>query len=246
MGTQADRVATFRDLHASGCFVIPNPWDVGSARTLARLGFKALATTSSGFAWTLGRPDNAVTLDEVLAHLRAIAESAEVPVNADFEGGFAVEPDAVAANVTRAVGTGIAGISIEDSTGDPSGPIYCKEHAVARVTAAVEAARSLSFPFTLTARAENFLHGRLVARAQPRGRCNLRCYARARRPVAYGGCDRGNYAAGGFAPRGVSGSAKSGVPVEIPARRALHRGVAYGAKDACGCGNRAVADYGGV
>ena len=114
MPTNADRIAAFRRLHERGCFVIPNPWDVGSARTLVRLGFKALATTSSGFAWTLGRSDNAVSLDELLAHLRAIAASVEVPVNADFEGGFAVEPEGVAANVARAVGTGIAGISIED------------------------------------------------------------------------------------------------------------------------------------
>ena len=102
MAAPVDRTAAFRALHEAGCFVIPNPWDVGSARYLEMLGFKALATTSSGFAWTLGRSDTRVTLDEVLGHLEAIAGSVEIPVNADFEGGYAIEPDGVAANVTRA------------------------------------------------------------------------------------------------------------------------------------------------
>jgi 2-methylisocitrate lyase-like PEP mutase family enzyme len=105
----------FRQLHASGCFVIPNPWDVGSARYLASLGFPALATTSSGFAWSRGRTDNDVTLEDVLLHLEEVAAGVDVPVNADFEGGFAVEPAGVAANVRRAVAAGVAGISIEDS-----------------------------------------------------------------------------------------------------------------------------------
>ena len=118
MNGQHDRVAEFHRLHASGCFVMPNPWDAGSARALARLGFPALATTSAGFAWTLGRADNGVTLDEALEHLRAIADAVDLPVNADFEGGFAVEPEQVNANVTRAAATGVAGLSIEDSTGD--------------------------------------------------------------------------------------------------------------------------------
>ena len=136
MPNNADRTAVFRRLHERGCFVIPNPWDVGSARTLVRLGFKALATTSSGFAWTLGRSDNAVTLDEALAHLRAIAGSVDVPVNADFEGGFAIEPEGVAANVTRALATGIAGISIEDSTGDAADPLFERTLAIDRIRAA--------------------------------------------------------------------------------------------------------------
>src|SRR3954462_4299336 len=105
----------FRTLHASGCFVVPNPWDIGSARLLVKLGFPALATTSSGFAWSTGRRDNHVALDDALAHVREIASGVEVPVNADFEGGFAVDPEGVAANVARAADTGIAGISIEDS-----------------------------------------------------------------------------------------------------------------------------------
>src|SRR5438067_1460414 len=111
MSTAIDR---FRQLHESGCFVLPNPWDIGSARLLVHLGFPALATTSSGFAWSIGCRDNHVMLDEALAHFRALAAAVEVPVNADFEGGFAVEPDDVAANVTAAVATGIAGLSIED------------------------------------------------------------------------------------------------------------------------------------
>ncbi len=160
MGSQAVRVGTFRDLHASGCFVIPNPWDVGSARTLARLGFKALATTSSGFAWTLGRPDNAVTLEEALAHLRDIAASVEVPVNADFEGGFAVEPEAVAANVTRAVGTGIAGISIEDSTGEAAHPLFDPALAIERIRAARAAIDASGSGVLLTGRSEGFIVGR--------------------------------------------------------------------------------------
>jgi methylisocitrate lyase len=110
-------------MHQSGCFVIPNPWDVGSARLLVQLGFPALATTSSGFAWSLGRPDNAVSLEEALAHFRAVAGAVPVPVNGDFEGGFAVEPEQVARNVAAAATTGISGLSVEDSTGVPVAPL---------------------------------------------------------------------------------------------------------------------------
>src|SRR4026209_2626937 len=110
-----ERVATFHRLHASGCFVMPNTWDVGSARVLEQLGFKALATTSAGLAWSLGCADNHITRDQALEHLRAIASAVKVPVNADFEGGYAVEPEQVAANVKLACATGIAGLSIEDS-----------------------------------------------------------------------------------------------------------------------------------
>ncbi len=159
MTRQADRVATFRALHQDGCFVIPNPWDVGSARTLARLGFRALATTSSGFAWTLGRPDNGVTIDEALAHLRAVAGGADVPVNADFEGGFAVGPADVAANVTRAVATGVAGLSIEDSTGDPAGPLFDLGLATERIRAARVAIDASGTAVLLTGRSEGFIVG---------------------------------------------------------------------------------------
>jgi 2-methylisocitrate lyase-like PEP mutase family enzyme len=119
MATNDQRIAQFRRLHESGCFVIPNPWDVGSALVLEQLGFEALATTSAGFAWSLGRRDNGVTLDEALAHFAAVAAAVNVPVNADFERAFATEPEEVAANVTRACETGIAGLSVEDSTRQP-------------------------------------------------------------------------------------------------------------------------------
>src|SRR6185295_4033210 len=130
------RQRAFRELHQSGCFVIPNPWDIGSARLLVQLGFKALATTSAGFAWTLGRPDNGVTVDEALSHLDTMSAAVNVPVNADFEGGFAVQPDAVAANVSAAAETGIAGLSIEDSTGQVSSPLFDLGLAVERIRAA--------------------------------------------------------------------------------------------------------------
>lgn len=151
---------TFRELHQSGCFVIPNPWDVGSARTLEHLGFPALATTSSGFAWTLGRADNQVTLEECLAHLQAVCAAVTVPVNADFEGGFAIEPYAVATNVAAAATTGIAGISIEDSTGDASAPLFEFELAVERVRAARRALDASGTGILLTGRSEGFIVGR--------------------------------------------------------------------------------------
>jgi len=150
----------FRRLHESGCFVIPNPWDVGSARLLARLGFPALATTSSGFAWSLGRPDNGVSLEEALAHFRVISRSVELPVNADFEGGFAVDPAEVGANVAAATSTGIAGLSIEDSTGDPARPLFDFTHAVERIQAARRAIDRSGSGVLLTGRSEGFLVGR--------------------------------------------------------------------------------------
>ncbi|MFN8579600.1 MAG: isocitrate lyase/phosphoenolpyruvate mutase family protein [Gemmatimonadaceae bacterium] len=150
----------FRQLHQSGCFVIPNPWDVGSARLLEALGFRALATTSSGFAWSLGRPDNHVTLDEALAHLRAIASAVSIPVNADFEGGFAVAPRDVAANVAAATSTGICGLSIEDSTGNAHDPLFEFSLAVERVRAARQAIDESGTGVLLTGRSEGFLVGR--------------------------------------------------------------------------------------
>jgi 2-methylisocitrate lyase-like PEP mutase family enzyme len=160
MKTPTDRISRFRDLHAAGCFVMPNPWDVGSARYLAAHGFPALATTSSGFAWSLGRRDNGVTLEEALAHLRAIAAAVVVPVNADFEGGFAIEPDGVAANVARATTTGISGISIEDSTGDPESPLFAFDLAVERIRAARGAIDAGGTGVLLTGRSEGFIAGR--------------------------------------------------------------------------------------
>jgi 2-methylisocitrate lyase-like PEP mutase family enzyme len=150
----------FRELHAAGCFVIPNPWDVGSARLLARLGFRALATTSSGFAWSLGRPDNHVSLEEALAHMSVVARAVDLPVSADFEGGFAAEPAGVAANVRAATATGIAGISVEDSTGDDTHSLFEFAQAVERVRAARRAIDESGSRVLLTARSEGFVVGR--------------------------------------------------------------------------------------
>ena len=155
-----DRRETFRRLHQSGCFPIPNPWDLGSARLLARLGFPALATTSAGFAWSLGRADNGVSLEEALAHFRAIAGGVELPVNADFEGGFATEPAEVGANVALAAGTGVAGLSIEDSTGDASHPLFDFGLAVERIRAARAAIDTGGTGVLLTGRSEGFIVGR--------------------------------------------------------------------------------------
>jgi methylisocitrate lyase len=154
------RIDQFHRLHESGCFVIPNPWDAGSARVLQQLGFKALATTSSGFAWSQGKPDNGVSLDAAIEHFRTIADSVEIPVNGDFEGGFAIEPDAVAANVTRAIATGIAGISIEDSTGDASKPLFDYDLSVERIRAARAAIDRSGLRTVLTGRSEGFIVGR--------------------------------------------------------------------------------------
>ena len=159
--TQPDKAAKFRALHTEPrAFIIPNPWDAGSARILAGLGFQALATTSAGFAFSLGRRDGMVTRDEVLAHCRVIAEATDLPVAADLENCFGDDPKTVADTIRLAAATGIVGGSVEDASGDDNRPIYDPVLAVERIAAAVEAARSLPFPFTLTARAENFLHGR--------------------------------------------------------------------------------------
>jgi methylisocitrate lyase len=160
MTNVTDRIRVFRRLHEAGCFVIPNPWDVGSARLLVQLGFPALATTSSGFAWSTGRQDNHVSLAEALAHLRAIAANVNVPVNGDFEGGFAVAPDEVGANVTAATSTGIAGVSIEDSTGDPARPLFDFNLAVDRIRAARRAIDASGTGVLLTGRSEGFILGR--------------------------------------------------------------------------------------
>ena len=164
MGTQEDRGATFRSLHERpGAFIVPNPWDAGTARLLASLGFEALATTSLGLANSLGRPDGAgaVSRDEVLENCRAIAQATDLPVTADLENGYAHEPRAAAEMIRLAAEAGVVGGSIEDATGDPANPIYDFDAAVERVHAAVEVARALPIPFTLTARAENLLHGRV-------------------------------------------------------------------------------------
>jgi 2-methylisocitrate lyase-like PEP mutase family enzyme len=161
--SQADKAARFRALHDSTqTFVIPNPWDAGTTRILTVLGFKALTTTSAGLAFSLGRRDGAreVSRDETLEHVRAIAAATELPVAADLEGGFGDDPGAVAETIRGAAAAGAVGGSIEDASGDAARPIYDRAHAVERIAAAVEAARSLPFPFVLVARAENFLYGR--------------------------------------------------------------------------------------
>jgi methylisocitrate lyase len=160
MTPQRERVEAFHRLHADGCFVMPNPWDVGSAVALEQMGFKALATTSAGHAWTLARPDNGLQLHETLEHLRQVSAAVEVPVNADFEGGFADDPEEVAANVRLAAATGIAGLSIEDSTGDADEPLYAFDLAVERVRAARRAIDVSGTGILLTGRSEGFVVGR--------------------------------------------------------------------------------------
>ncbi|MBI3408221.1 MAG: isocitrate lyase/phosphoenolpyruvate mutase family protein [Planctomycetes bacterium] len=162
--SQAEKAERFRALHARpGAFVIPNPWDAGTARILASLGFEALTTTSAGLAFALGRPDGAgvVTRDEALANAKAIVDATDLPVAADLENGYGDTPEAAAQTIRLAgEAAGLVGGSIEDATGDPKRPIYDFQHAVERVAAAVEAAQAFPFPFVLVGRAENFLHGR--------------------------------------------------------------------------------------
>jgi len=157
--TTADKRVTFRKLHESGCFVLPNPWDVGSAKALQHLGFEAIASTSAGFAWSVGKADNRVTLDEVCEHLTALCTAVDLPVNADFEGGFAHKPEKVAANVARAVKTGVAGLSIEDSTGDAANPLYERAFAIERIKAARSAIDADNSGVLLVGRCEGFLVG---------------------------------------------------------------------------------------
>jgi 2-methylisocitrate lyase-like PEP mutase family enzyme len=187
------RVKDFRRLHESGCFVMPNPWDIGSARILVGLGFPAIATTSAGLAWSLGHRDNQISREVSLAHLRAVAGSVDVPVNADFEDGFATEPAAVAANVASATATGIAGLSIEDSTGDAAEPLFDFTLAVERIQAARRAIDASGTGVVLTGRSEGFIVGRpdlaktierLVAYAEAGADCLYAPGVRARNDIA--------------------------------------------------------------
>jgi 2-methylisocitrate lyase-like PEP mutase family enzyme len=190
----ASRIAAFRRLHERGCFVLPNPWDVGSARYLQHLGFQALATTSAGFAFSLGLPDGGVPRDAVLAHLRAIVEATDVPVNADLESGFGADPAAVAETVRRCLATGVAGLSIEDSTGDPAAPLRELAAAVERIEAARAAIDAAGGGVVLTGRAECHLVGhpdplreslrRLVAYADAGADCLYAPGLRTREAVA--------------------------------------------------------------
>ena len=189
----AQKRADFRKLHESGCFVLPNPWDVGSALLLQGMGFKALASTSSGSAWSIGHSDNNVNRDHVLAHLKTLCDATDLPVNADFEAGFAHDPAVVAANVARGVDTGVAGLSIEDSTGDVSAPLYEMTLAVERMRAARAAIDAKGGDIVLVGRCESFLVGqpdlkatiaRLVAYAEAGADCLYAPGIRTREQIA--------------------------------------------------------------
>jgi 2-methylisocitrate lyase-like PEP mutase family enzyme len=161
MSTHADKGRAFRALHEGAeAFIIPNPWDVGTARLLERLGFEALATTSAGFAFSLGQQDNSIGRDEMMAHVSAIVSATRLPVSADLENGFGDDPETVGETVRRAAAAGLVGCSIEDLSGRADGRLYALDHAADRVRAAAEVAHALPFPFMLTARAENYLAGR--------------------------------------------------------------------------------------
>jgi 2-methylisocitrate lyase-like PEP mutase family enzyme len=161
MRSQAEKATAFRELHRrEGAFLIPNPWDVGTARLLTHLGFEALATTSAGYAFSVGRRDNTIGRDEMITHIRAIVSATDLPVSADLENGFGKDPGTVAETIRLAAATGLAGGSIEDASGRKGDPIYGLQLAADRVRAAAEASHSLPHPFVLTARAENYLFGR--------------------------------------------------------------------------------------
>lgn len=161
MATQEEKGQAFRALHQqAAAFIIPNPFDIGTARLLEYLGFSALATTSAGYAFTIGQPDFCVGRERMLAHVADIASATDLPVSADLENGFGDDPDTVAETIRLAAAAGVVGGSIEDANGQSDSPIYDLAHAVERIRAAVHAARALPFPFTLTARAENYLNGR--------------------------------------------------------------------------------------
>src|SRR5215469_10493821 len=157
MASAAEKRAKFRELHKSGCFVIPNPWDVGSARLLQHMGFQALASTSAGFAWSIGKPDHLITLDEILYHLTKLCAGTDLPVNADFESGFAMRPEDVAKNVTAAIKTGVAGLSIEDTKEDGSG-LYDLKFSVEAIKATLAAIKASGEDVMLVARSEHMLH----------------------------------------------------------------------------------------
>jgi 2-methylisocitrate lyase-like PEP mutase family enzyme len=181
--TTREKRAELRRLHESGCFVLPNPWDVGSARYLQGMGFKALATTSSGAAWSLGAPDNGIPLEAALEHVRTLVEATDVPVNADFEDGFAAEPEEMARNIARCLATGVAALSIEDSTGDSARPLYEPALAVERMRAARAAIDEAGGEALLVGRAECFLTGHPQPLAEAIRR--LTAYAEAGADVLY-------------------------------------------------------------
>jgi 2-methylisocitrate lyase-like PEP mutase family enzyme len=186
MTTQTEKGRTFRALHErDGAFIIPNPWDIGTARLLAQLGFEALATTSAGFAFSMGQRDQTIGRDKMMAHVSALASATDLPVSADLENGFADAPEIVAETIRLAAAAGLVGGSIEDATGRPDRPIYEEAFAADRVRAAAETARALGFPFTLTARAENYLVGRPDLRDTIK---RLQAYQEAGADVLYAPC----------------------------------------------------------
>ncbi|OMG61946.1 2-methylisocitrate lyase [Stutzerimonas balearica] len=158
--TVSDKRAAFREMHRAGCFLLPNPWDAGSARLLERLGYRALATTSAGYAWSQGQADGQLSRDDTLAHMRYMAAMSDLPINADFESGFGATPEAVFDSVSLALATGVAGLSIEDSTGDPAQPVRDKAQAVERLQAARAAIDAGGGDTLLVGRAENYFVGR--------------------------------------------------------------------------------------
>ena len=212
MSTQAEKAETFRALHArDGAFLIPNPWDIGTARLLASLGFEALATTSAGYAFSVGRRDNMVGRDETLAHASAIAATTDLPVSADLEDGFGDTPALAAETFRLAAAGGVVGGSIEDATRRPEEPLYALEAAAERVRAVVDAVRACPFPFTVTARAENYLvgppglgryHPPLASLPGRRGRRALRARADNERGHRYGSALRGPARQRGHGPAG--------------------------------------------
>jgi len=183
MATIREKREAFRRLHASGCFVLPNPWDVGSARYLQGLGFQALASTSSGAAWSMGAPDNGITLEQAIAHVRSLVEATDLPVNADFEDGFAGDPEGVGRHVARCLATGVAALSIEDATGDEAQPLYDLSRAVERLQAARAAVDEAGDGALLVGRAECFLTGHPAPLAEAVRR--LTAYAAAGADVLY-------------------------------------------------------------
>ena len=224
--TIAQKRADFRALHEQGCFVIPNPWDTGSARFLEGLGFKALATTSSGFAWSQGHADGAMSREHILAHLRELVEATDLPVNADFENGFAADAQGVAESVSLAVEMGVAGLSIEDSTGNAADPLFPVDVAVERLRAARKAIDASGADVLLVGRAENFFVGRpdlddAIARLKAYANAGADClYApgiKTREQIA------AVVAAAGGKPPSLRGAAPSKLPMKDSADHGVRR-----------------------
>ena len=234
MPTTAEKRRDFRRLHDAGCFVIPNPWDIGGARALQSLGFKAIATTSAGLAFSLGLADNAVPRDAVLDHIRTMVEASDLPVNADFENGFADAPEGVAANVRLCIATGVAGLSIEDATGNSAAPLYDLDRAVERVKAARSAIDAAGEDVILVARSEvYFTHHR-----DPLNEAIRRLVA-----FADAGADC-LYAPGATSRDDISAIVKAVAPK--PVNVLIHRSIGLTVADLAGLGVRRISVGGGL